>query len=88
MCSECPYSAKKWMTAFDHMKNSEGEWMKFSTQKPVNNVDKQAYEQLKVSFMKVCVKTHKTCFDVVVVIIVVVAVVVAKLSSSWWSSAN
>ena len=79
MCSECPYSAKKWMTAFDHMKkniNSEGEWMKFWTQKPVNNVDKQAYEQLKVSFMKVCVKTHKTCFDVVVVIIVVVAVVV------------
>ena len=27
MCSECPYSAKKWMTAFDHMKkniNSKG----------------------------------------------------------------
>ena len=50
--------------------------MKFQTKKRAINVDKQAYEQRKVSFIKVCVKTHKTCFDVVVVIIVVVAVVV------------
>ena len=68
MCSECPYSAEEWMTAFAKKNiNSEGKWMKFQTKNRVINVDKQAYEQLKVSFMKVCVKTHKTCFDVVVV---------------------
>ena len=77
MCSECPYSAEEWMTAFAKKNiNSEGKWMKFQTKNRVINVDKQAYEQLKVSFMKVCVKTHETRFDVVVVIIVVVAVVV------------